>query len=376
MRMAFGKWEPFSIEEFSSIGFETRWINLPTETNRAGHLYAEHKGSSGKRLLLIGHLDTVFEKDSPWALFQRKGSVATGQGVVDDKGGDVVILFALRALFRTGALQEGQIIVLLTGDEENPGNPISVSRKDLIDAGKRSDVALGFEAAIGMDTGTIARRGICSWKLTVKGKQAHSSGVFSSEDGFGAVYETARILNAFQRELSSEKYLTLNPGLIVGGTDVTNDSEQSRGTAFGKTNVIAQTTIVEGDLRFISNEQQETARKKMTEIVSQGNLPLTSATIEFEEGYPPMPPTEGNKELLKILDQASMDLGIGKVEAYDPGGRGAGDISFVAADLDALDGLGVVGDGSHTTKEEVDIDSIGPQIQRAAILIYRLIQQQ
>lgn len=363
------------IEEFDSIGFETRWIDLPTQMNRAGHLYAEHKGSSGKRLLLIGHLDTVFEKDSPWAPFQRKGSVATGQGVEDDKGGDVVILFALKALQRTGALKDGQITVLLTGDEENPGDPLSVSRKDLIDAGKRSDIALGFEPAIGMDTATIARRGISSWKLTVKGKQAHSSRIFSEESGSGAIYEAARILDRFQKELSSEKYLTLNPGLIVGGTDVTHDSEQARGTALGKMNVIAQTAIVEGDLRFISEEQQENARKKMTAIVSQENLPLTTATIEFTDSYPPMPPTDGNKELLKVLDQASMDLGIGKVEAYDPGGRGAGDITFVASDLDALDGLGVVGEGSHSAGEEVNLDSIGPQIQRAAILIYRLIQK-
>lgn len=362
------------MKEFDSIDFETRWIDLPREMNRAGHLVAQHTGSSGKRLLLIGHLDTVFEIDSPWAPFQRKDSIATGQGVLDDKGGDVVILFALKALNHTDALQNSQIIVLLTGDEENPGEPLSISRKDLIEAGKQSDVALGFEAAIGMDTGTIARRGICSWKLTVKGKQAHSSGVFSSEDGFGAIYEASRILNAFQKELSSEQYLTLNPGFIVGGTDVTNDSQQSRGTALGKTNVIAQTAIVEGDLRFISTEQQKTAQKKMTAIVTQGNLPLTTATIEFMDSYPPMPPTEGNKELLKVFGQASIDLGIGKVEAYDPGGRGAGDISFVASDLDALDGLGLVGKGSHTTEEEVDLNSIGPQIQRAAILIYRLIQ--
>jgi glutamate carboxypeptidase len=291
------------------------------------------------------------------------------------KGGDVIILYALKSLQRAGVLKDRQIIVVMTGDEENPGIPVEVSRKDLIDAAKRSDIALAFEAAVGSDTGTIARRGIGSWVLTVKGKQAHSSGIFTAEDGYGAIYETARILDVFQKTLSSEKYLTLNPGSIVGGTDVTFNEEESRGTVLGKTNVIAQTAITAGDLRFLSEDQKEKAREKMRKIVSEGNLFQTSATIEFADGYPAMSPTDGNMRILKMLDQVSQDLGMGAVRPLDPGERGAGDISFVASYVDSLDGLGAIGKGSHSPEEEVNLDAIQPQIQRAALLIYRLSQE-
>lgn len=355
--------------EFESIGFETRWIPM-TEVNRSGHLFAERKGSQGKRLLLIGHLDTVFEKENPFEPFTVKGNRATGQGVNDMKGGDVVALYALKALKQAGALENTSIIVAFTGDEEMPGSPHSISRKDLVEAAQRSDVALGFESAEGM-TGTIARRGISDWTLKVKGKQGHSSLIFNDEYGLGAIFETARILNAFREKLAGERYLTFNPGVIVGGTEITYDPEQSSGTAFGKTNVISRLVTVDGDLRFISNEQKEKARDVMRQIIAE-NLPQTEAEITFSDGYPAMSPTEGNKKLLKMLDQVSRDLGYGPMEAFDPGQRGAADIEFVSHLVDGLDGLGAAGLGGHTPEEDIDLEMMPGLIQRAAILIYRL----
>jgi glutamate carboxypeptidase len=356
-------------QEFRELGFDVRWIPQK-EVNRAGHLFAEHKGTQGNRLLLIGHLDTVFEKDSPFQPFTRHGDRATGQGVNDMKGGDVIVLYALKALQKYGVLANTSIIAVFTGDEEMPGNPIEISRKDLIDAGKRSDIALAFESAVGLDTGTIARRGFSGWTLQVKGKTAHSSGIFG-EDGYGAVFEAARILNAFRTEMAGEALLTFNPALIVGGTDVTYDPESSKGTAFGKTNVIAQTVTVAGDLRTISDEQKEKAREHMRKIVSQ-NLPGTSAEISFEDGYPGMAPTENNQKLLKIFDGVSRDLGYSPIAPLEPGKRGAGDISFVAKYDDCLDGLGAMGNGGHSPQEDIDLTAMPELLQRAAILIYRL----
>lgn len=357
-------------KEFDALGFETRWIDMPARVNRAGHLFAERKGTQGKRLLLIGHLDTVFEKDSPFTPFTRKGSRATGQGVNDMKGGDVILIYALKALNEAGALDNTRMIVAFTGDEEKPGDPFEVSRKDLMDAAKASDVALAFESGEG-DTGTIARRGVSSWTLKVTGIQAHSSGIFGADAGAGAIFETARILNAFYAQLAGEKYLTFNPGVILGGTEVTYDPEQNRGTGFGKTNVIARTAVVHGDLRFISTDQREKARDKMRAIVAQ-SLPKTSAQIEFEDGYPAMFPSDGNLKILKMLDQVSRDLGDAPITAFDPGARGAGDISFASDNDECLDGLGAMGNGGHTPDEDVDLATISQQIQRAAILIYRL----
>ncbi|CAN5896939.1 M20 family metallopeptidase [soil metagenome] len=357
--------------ELEQIGFETRWVDLPDSLNRAGHLFAERRGSKGKRLLLIGHLDTVFDGDSIRQGFEREGHTLKGPGTSDMKGGNVLVVYALRALHELGLLQDTQIIVAFTGDEEEGGRPLAVSRRDLKEAGRRSDIALAFEGAIGLDNATIARRGVSSWRLEVTGQQAHSAGVFGSYAGSGAIFEASRILHQFHEAFRGQEYLTVNPGVILGGTEVSYDTAQSSGTAYGKTNVVANTVTVAGDMRFISNDQEAQTRARMREIVAQ-HLPATSARVVFKEGYPAMQPKEANLEVLQVLDRVSRDMGAGPVKAYDPGGRGAGDIAFVADDIPALDGLGVMGGGAHTPEETMDLRSFRLLTQRTALLIYRL----
>ena len=362
------------IEAFNELNYETRWISQD-EVNRAGHFVAEKKGSSGKKLLLIGHLDTVFEKDSPFQTFEMLDEkTAKGPGVNDMKGGNVMILYALKALEEAGAISDAQIITFLTGDEEKAGSPVSVSRKNLVEAAQRSDVALGFETASGFSYATVARRASYSWKLEVTGKQAHSSGIFSENTGAGSAYETARILNRFYEELREEN-LTFNVGVFIGGNQVEYDSEQMRGSVSGKTNIVPKTTIAHGGIRFLSKEQGERAFQKMREIVSD-NLPQTSAKITFSEnGYPPMEPTEGNMELLEVLNGVSLDMGLGEVKAFDPGKRGAADISFVANYVDGLDGLGAIGSGAHGPEETMDLETYKELTKRTALLIYRLTRE-
>jgi len=357
--------------EFKKIGLETSWIDMPIDMKRAGHLFAEHKGKKGKRLLLIGHLDTVFEKDSPFLKYVKDGDKATGPGVEDMKGGDVIILYALKALQEVGYLKDTQIIVALHGDEEESGKPIAVSRKDIIEAAQRSDIALGYEASSGFNEATLARRGSSGWELKVTGKRAHSAGIFSEEDGAGAIFEVSRILNAWYEALSNEKYLTFNPGIITGGTFAEYDKDKASATAFGKTNVIPQTVTVAGGLRFISEEQKATARKKMQEIVDN-NLPKTDAKFTYWDSYPAMAPTTGNEDVMAVLSQVSQDMGHPPVIAYDPMKRGAADISFVAEYIDGLDGLGSMGGGGHTPQEWIDLTTFEDLTKRTALLIYRL----
>jgi glutamate carboxypeptidase len=354
-----------------SLGFETRWIPMDS-VNRAGHLLAEHRGKpGGKRLLLIGHLDTVFEGEGQQ--FVREDTTARGAGTSDMKGGDVVILYALKALHAAGELRDANVIVVMTGDEESAGDPLGIARRDLIEAAKRSDVALAFE---GGSRGSVAigRRGASSWLLTVKGNQAHSSGIFNESVGYGAIFEAARILDSFRQTMAGEQYLTFGPGIIVGGTTVSFDTARVSGTAAGKLNIVPRAVTVPGDLRFLSEEQKEKARARMREIVAK-NLPGTSAEIEFYDEYPAMAPTAGNQRLLASYDSVSQALGYGKVEAGDPGRRGAGDVSFVAPIIDGLDGLGTSGDGSHTPEERVNLSSLPMQTERAAVLMYRLARQ-
>jgi glutamate carboxypeptidase len=352
--------------ELRAIGFRTQWVELPPAMKRAGHLVAEIDGTEGKRLLLLGHIDTVLAGER----FRRDGTRAFGTGTSDMKGGAVVMLQALRALHAAGALANRRITVMLTGVVEDAGMPLAASREPMIALARQSDAALSFEAAIN-GTATIGRRGINSWTLETTGVTGHSGGIFDAEHGSGAVYEAARILAAFQAELGSEKYLTINPSVIVGGTKAT--LEDYRGTAEGKTNVISPVAVARGDIRYISLEQERKAVERMQAIVAR-HLPLAGATLRFDDGaYPPMAPTPGNEALLQVLDGASRDLGLGPVPALDPGERGAGDIGFIAHLLPGLDGLGSGGGGnSHAPGEYTDLSTLTPMSQRAAVLIYRL----
>jgi len=360
--------------ELDTLNFETRWVDMPPEMQRGGHLFGEHLGNRGEKLLLIGHLDTVFEPEDAFQKFTRNGSHATGPGIEDMKSGDVIIIYALKALQHVGALDGSQIVVAFTGDEESSGKPLSVSRKDLIEAGQWADVALGFEAGVeydGREWATIARRSSSNWCLEVTGKQAHSSGIFDEKTGAGAIFEAARILNGFYQEVRGEEYLTFNAGTIMGGTEVDAGCKTPQGRVFGKTNVVPNRVVVRGGMRTISQEQLERARQAMQAVVAR-NLPVTEASISFEDSYPPMAPTEGNQQLRNMLSQINLELGREAMPILDASRRGAADISFVAPYTDGLAGMGAYGDGGHTPNESLDLESLTIAIQRAAILIYRL----
>ncbi len=359
--------------EFETLGFKVEWRPM-AQTGRAGHLVAVHRGNGkGKRMLLIGHLDTVFEPDNPFAGFKREGNRGIGPGVGDDKGGVVVILAALRAMQAAGTLRDADIEVVLTGDEEEVGTPVDIARADLVAAGKRADVALDFENLArrdGRDMGSVARRSSNVWTLTVRGESGHSSGIFSESMGDGAAFELARIVTAFRNELP-EPNLTFNVGLLGGGEQAAFDASKSRISASGKDNIVPSVALARGDFRTLSAEQTRRVGEKMRAIVAR-HLPRTEASIEIEEHYPPMAPTPGNRALLARLNDVNRDLGLPEMGELDPLSRGAGDISFVAADVDGLAGMGVAGAGSHAAGESADLDSIPRQAKRAAVLMTRL----
>lgn len=363
--------------ELEPLGFKVQWIDM-AKAGRAGHLVASKTGKKGtKKLLLIAHLDTVFEKDSPFQRFVRKGDQAEGPGAGDDKGGMVVIVAALRAMQAAGTLRDANIEIHMTGDEEDAGDPIDVTRAPLIAAGKVADVALDFEGLSienGKDMGVIARRSSNSWKLEVAGVTGHSSLIFDSTYGDGAAFELARIIHRFRTELP-EPNLTFNVGLMTAGQEAGVDADGIRASAKGKTNIIPGIALARGDFRTLSEEQSTRVRAKMQAIVAT-SAPKTSAKISFDPGsYPAMAPTDGNKALLAKLNGVNRDLGLGEQLPLDPLKRGAGDISFVANDVDGLVGLGTYSRGDHAPGETVDLASIKRQAKRAAILMTRLSRE-
>ena len=360
--------------ELDALGFTTRWVD-GAGFKRAGHLVAERNGRGrGPRILLIGHLDTVFEPRSPFQKFERlTDSTARGPGIIDMKGGDVIIVEALRALKTAGALDQLSITVVMHGDEEDAGAPLDAARATLVDAAKRSQIALGFEDGSGdPHTAVISRRSAGSWTLKTTGTPGHSSQIFRDDIGAGALFEAARILEGFRQRLGGQQYLTFNPGVLLGGSEVKYDTAQSGGSAFGKTNVIAGQAIVSGDIRALSPEQLERAKATMKEVVAQ-NLPKTTAELTFDDGYPPMAPTDGNRKLLAVHDSVSRALGFGSVVAVDPSKAGAADVSFAAPYVPmVIDALGLAGWDDHSDKETANLNWLPRLTKRAAVLIYRL----
>lgn len=371
--------------EFAALGFKTKWVPMDQLTHRAGDLIAEHpcslgSGKCGKKLLLIGHMDTVFEPSSTFQTYSivpyTNGRVATGPGTADMKGGLVVMLSSLKAMKAAGVLDTAEITVVLSGDEERHGDPVSLARRDMIAAGKRSDIALEFENASrtggvdGTDAVRIGRRGSLSWKLEATGKTGHSSGVFGKTMGYGAIYEIARILDHFRTELT-EPGLTYNVGLLLGGATAARNADQTGGDATGKTNIVPPVAIANGDLRTLNEEQTARIEAKMQAIV-RDHLPGTSASIEFGEGYPAMGATPASEALLAKLQSVNDTLGYAHEDVTDPAFGGAGDISFVAPYIPGLVGVGAMGAGAHAEGETIYLDSLPKQAKRMAVLMYRL----
>ena len=367
--------------QLEQLGFRVRWVPMD-EVHRAGTLVAEHpcpepaakaKNGCGKRMLLIGHMDTVFDKDSPFQTYTVNGHIGTGPGVNDMKGGLVDMLYALKALQAAGALKQMEITIVLSGDEEAHGEPAEISRRDMLAAAKHSDVALEFEGTPRFDGifyGSVSRRSSIAWTIETTGETGHSSAIFSDTKGYGAIYELTRILDAFRTQLP-EQYLTFNAGLVLGGTSVNVDKDGIAGSATGKDNIIPPTAYAKGDIRTISNEQSDRVEKKMEAIVAR-HLPKTNATIKFGEGYPAMAPTAESRALLGILNQVNQSLGYAAMPELDPMKRGAGDIAFVSPPLPGLAGIGATGEGAHAPGETIDLSAQPINTKRAALLMYRL----
>jgi len=359
--------------EFERLGFNVRWISMD-EVHRAGHLVAERKGTHGKRVLIIGHMDTVFEPTSQFQKWTMKSAtVASGPGTSDMKGGLAILLYALKAMQDAGALEGTNIKLFLTGDEESAGEPLSVSRRDLIAAGKASNAAVEFEGGSrsdGRDFATIARRSASLWSLKTTGVEGHSAGIFGERAGSGAIYEMARILSAFEAGLK-EPDLTYNTGVMLGGSNVSFDPVKNGGTASGKPNIIPSSAYASGDIRTVTDEQLARVRDKMRQIVAK-HLPHTKAEISFDDKYPSMAATEGNQALLKLLNAVNLDLNMEAMEALPPSKRGAGDISFVAPFVDSISGFGSNGGGAHAPGETVDLARQPVQTKRTALFFYRL----
>jgi glutamate carboxypeptidase len=352
--------------ELRELGFTSRAlpgdvIEMPScpgseyQIDVADHLLASKQGS-GKRLLMIGHVDTVFPLNSPFQRFSREGDTAFGPGVSDMKGGLVVMLYALKALNEFGQLEDKAISLMLNSDEEI--GSLS-SRKYIEEQAPLHDYGLVYESS-GNNRLTRARKGLGQARFVVNGRASHAGG--AHQQGRSAIKELAYKIVEIENMTDYESGVTVNVGVVNGG--------EAR-------NTIAPCAEALVDLRYPLPQQGLDAAKRWEEIFgSVYSYPVDSGEISTNSWIslhrPPKIPTQESDALL------NKTLSIGKLlgqelTVADAGGGTDGSLTQ-AMGLPTLDSLGSDGTGAHSKREQGRISSLVERAQLSVVLIGRLSQ--
>jgi len=350
--------------ELAALGFSTTTlpgdvIEMPScpgsdySVDVSDHVLATRSGSSSP-LLLMGHLDTVFPQNSPFQTFRREGDTLYGPGVADMKGGLVVMLFALRALFESGALDDMAITVLLNSDEEM--GSLS-SRPYLEEQARLHDWGLVYESS-GTDNLTRQRKGLGQARLVINGRASHAGG--AHEQGRSAIKELAYKIVEIEQMTDYESGVTVNTGVISGG--------EAR-------NTVAPCAEAFVDLRYPLPDQGVEAADRFEEIFSRVySYPVDTGELSAESWInlhrPPKIPTEDSDYLLEKTRALGRLLGQ-ELGVSDSGGGTDGSLTQ-AVGLPTLDSLGVAGTGAHSNREEARMSSLVERAKLSAVLILRL----
>ena len=336
------------IPHLVEIGFS---VQLIKPKGAVRHIVAKSHSDNSPRIILLAHMDTVYSKESPFQRFQRKGDIATGPGVVDDKGSAVVMLYALKALKAFGDLDDADISIILNGDEEIGSRS---SRKIIEREAEGRDICLAFEPARRSGAIVKERKGGGRVKITVRGKSAHSG--INPEDGISAIEEISHKIIRIQRITDYDKRLTVSVGKIEGGS---------------KVNIIPDAATAEVDIRFIDGEDGEEALRRIRKIVEYSYVQGTKSDFDGGITRPSMRETEDTAKLVDFW------IGIGKllkVEITAESTGGGGDANFTSAlGVPTIDGLGPVGGDMHTFDEYIELSTLYERTKVAAIALAKLL---
>jgi glutamate carboxypeptidase len=306
----------------------------------------------GRRLLLLAHMDTVFDEGTAAERpFRTRDGRAFGPGVTDDKAGVVCGFEAVEVLCDEAGFAEFAAITLVCSPDEEIGSPFS---RPLIEAlAGEHDVALGLEAARTNGALVSARKGISAFTVEVAGKAVHA-GVRPTE-GASAVLEAAHKTVALQALNGRWKGVTCNVGVLRGGS---------------RTNVVADRAIMQVEVRAATVAAFDQAMAEVEGIVAATTVPGTRARLRPSHRHPPMERTPAVAALVAEAQAVARDLGFEVVEAAT---GGAGDANTTAAaGLATLDGLAPVGGEAHGPSEWLDLDSVVPRTALLAGLLARL----
>ncbi|MGQ7859745.1 MULTISPECIES: M20/M25/M40 family metallo-hydrolase [Pseudomonas] len=338
-----------AVDELKQLGFSIQLV--PDAAAHNSHVVATLKGTGKARILLMAHMDTVFKEGSAAARpFHIKDGRAYGPGVMDDKGGIVAGIYALKVLKNQGFKDYAQITFLLDASEETGTDGAS----ELIrNTAKGHDVTLNLEPGRPADGLVVWRKGSATAVVEVKGKAAHAG--VAPELGRNAAMEAAHQILQLGKLGDAEKKTTINFTVINAGDRV---------------NVIPDQATAKADVRAALPEEFDRIEKDLARVSANKLIPETEVTTSLHRGLPPMPQTPESDKLVAIAQGIYGELGR---KLTIEGSGGAADASLSAGvGTPTLDGFGIVGGNIHTPEEYAEVESVAPRIYLLSRMIMEL----
>jgi len=339
------------VPEFEKLGME-----VTVETLADGHklLWSAVPGSDPE-ILFMGHIDTVFPKDSPFQQFEIKGDRIYGPGIIDMKGGIVLMIDLLKAFKETNQLDKFMVII---NDDEEIGSPYSNARVKELASRVRS--GLVFEPGLPDGAVVTSHAGVHWVTLTVEGKAAHAG--LEPQNGISACVELSDKVGRLSKLSEPDKNILVNVGVIKGGT---------------KPNVVCETAEAGIDIRFVEQDDLEQTLKRIQtiadEMVVYNELLAAGPTASLETvvNLPSMPPARSQRlyELLEIAGEKTGQRVSGQHVGYGSDGG-----TLAEAGIDVLVGVGPYGGGMHTDDEFLVVSTYEERRDLAKALIEEMLK--
>lgn len=337
---------------YEELGFHVKVI---PQKEFGNHLVIEHKDSMNPGIFILAHMDTVFPKGTVEERpFKIEGNRAYGPGVIDMKSSHATVLYAIKALINEGQEAYKHIKIVLNSEEEI-GSPTSKSL--IVKEAKNAKYALVMEPARKDGSLVSARRGKGNYTLIVEGKAAHSG--IEPEKGRSAIEELAHKIIQLYELSDHEKGISVNVGLIEGGSSA---------------NTVSDHAEAQIDVRMKEIEQVEFIEDRLEKICSTTEVAGTKILLEGEMNRPPMEKNKKTRALLRLIQAVGDEIGI---EIEDTSTGGGSDASFTSSlGIATIDGLGPIGGNAHSDKEYLEIPSLVERTHLLATIMKRLAEKQ
>ncbi len=341
-------------ERFQALGFSTRFDR---QEEYGDHLVATHTGKSqnGPRIVLIGHIDTVFPEGEaerrPFTVSQRDGMrIAMGPGVLDMKSGVLIGMYALRLLIEGQEANYASVTFICNSDEEI-GSPSS--RPLIQELAQQADAVLVLEPGRAQETIVSSRKGCGQYRVEVHGVSAHAG--VEPDRGRNAIFELSYQVQMMQALNGTIPGATLSVGIIRGGD---------------RTNVVPDYAYFDMDVRTADQASHKALEAAMRQVTYQNKLSGTRITLSGSMLCQPFERNKRNAHLVELAKEAGSELGL---KIQDAGSGGASDANTTSAmGVPTLDGLGAGGGLAHNPGEFIELDYLPARVALAAGLVRRI----